>query len=113
MVDVKTPAYTSTPIIQRQNGIMDQNITSDTVSMKMNRIEHLNNGIKAIQRDVTRHMENKLNELESSLISSIENLNHKSTYANAVTRPGLTQMTEQPSVEVCQNILDSCYIDEG
>ena len=62
MVDVKTPAYTSTPIIQRQNGIMDQNITSDTVSMIMNRIEHLNNGIKAIQRDVIQHMENKLNE---------------------------------------------------
>ena len=79
----------------------------------MNRIEHLDNGIKAIQRDVIRHMENKLNELKSSLISSIENLNHKSIYANAVTRPGSTQMIEQPSVEVCQNNLDSCYIDEG
>ena len=28
-------------------------------------------------------------------------------------RPGSTQITEQSSVEVCQNNLDSCYIDEG
>ena len=102
------PAFTSTPIVQRQN-----DVTSENVSLIMNRIEQLDGGINAIKRDVIQRMESQMNELKSSMISMIEKIDPKSTYANAVTSPISTSRMEQPSLEVSQNTLNSCYIDEG
>ena len=80
--------------------------------MMMARIEQLDNGIKAIQKDVLRHMENKLNELKSSLISTIESLGQKSSYASTVERSVSTPVTTQPSLVANKSTQDSCFIDE-
>ena len=101
------PTFTSTPILQRQNSIMaDNNVTSSSISLIMNRIEQLDLGIKAIKRDVIRHMESQMNQLKSSVISMMENLDSNCTYAKAVIRSSSTPRIEQPT-------MDSCYIDEG
>ena len=98
----------STPIVQRQT-----HVTSENVSLIMNTIEQLDGGIKAIKIDVIQRMESQMNELKSSMISMIEKIDPKSIYANAVTSPISTSRMEQPTLEVSQNTLSSCYIDEG
>ena len=111
--NAKTPAFTSTPIVQRPNGNVDLDITSEKISLMMSKIEQLENGIRAIKRDVIQHMEDNINALKSSLISSIERLDHKSTYANAVGSPRYTNQMAPPSVEISQSHQESCFIDEG
>ena len=109
----KEPAFTSTPIVQRLNGTFSNTTTNEVISLMMNRIEKLETGIRAIQRDVIRHMENKLSELKSSLINTIESLHQKSTYAHVAKGQTSTPAEEQPLIEVNQRALNSCYIDEG
>ena len=109
----KTPAFTSTPIVQRQNGNVDLDTTSEKISIMMNKIDQLENGIRTIKRDVIQQMENNLHVLKTSLISSIERLSQKSTYANVVGSTIGTNQMAPPSEETSQSQQDSCYIDEG
>ena len=79
------PAFTSTPNVQRQEDVSDDNKrASENSCWLINRIEQLDNGIKAIKRDVIQQMECKINELKSSLIAMIEKLNTHTTYADAI-----------------------------
>ena len=108
------PAFTSTPNVQRQAGLNDDNIrASKNACWLINRIEQLDNGIKAIKRDVIQQMECKINEFKASLIGMIEKLSTHTTYADAIRSPKPVSITEEPSLEISQNIVDSCYIDEG
>ena len=58
-------------------------------------------------------MECKINELKASLIGMIEKLTTHTIYADAIRSPKPVSTTEEPSLEISQNIVDSCYIDEG
>ena len=108
------PALTSTPNVQRQEDVNDDNMrASKNACWLINRIEQLDNGIKAIKRDVIQQMEYKINELKSSLIAMIEKLNTNTTYADAIRSPRPASSTEEPSLEIGRNTVDSCYIDEG
>ena len=108
------PTFTSTPNVQRQDGVNDDNIrASENACWLINRIEQLDSGIKALKRDVIKQMEFKINELKASLIGMIEKLSTHTTYADAIRSPKPVSITEEPSLEISQNIVDSCYTDEG
>ena len=109
------PVFTSTPIIQRQDGVtVDKNACNrENINSIINRIDQLDSGIRTIKMDILQQMEWKMNELKASLVSILEILGQNMSCGNAVNSSNTFENGFQHSSEVSQVTLNSCFIDEG
>ena len=109
------PILTSTPIVQRQEGSLGNNEgqLSHSVSMILNRIQQLEDGIKKIKQDILNQMESKFNELKCSLVNMIENKDPDTSYAKAVRRGSPDPVTQQSTNGNSQSMSTSGLTDEG
>ena len=80
------PVFTSTPIIQRQDGATaDKNASNrENIYAIINRIDQLDSGIRTIKKDILQQMEWKMKELKASLVSILETLGQNMSCGNAV-----------------------------
>ena len=101
------PAFTSTPITQRQEVSVNNGTASQTMRVILNRIDELDSGIKAIKRDILQQMEYKLDALKTSFVSLIERMSSKKNYAD------VTRIVDQTSLSSLHNITTSSNTDEG
>ena len=103
------PIYTSTPIVQRQDGMTTESseINSLKISSIMNKIAQLDSSIKSLKTDVLLQMELKLNDLKSTLVKMIESTNKQVSYADSVKSQ---QRHVLPSE--CRNVSQPSAIDE-
>ena len=68
IVPVQIPAFTSTPIVSRQDQSASSGAASHSIYTINNKIDQLDSGIKAIKNDILNQMEYKLNELKTTVV---------------------------------------------
>ena len=107
------PAFTSTPIISRQEEQTSHGLASQAIRAIFNRIEQLECGIKAIKKDILHQMESRLDDLKSSVVEMIEKIDSNRTYANVTKDSSSIQFIGQAPPENQLNMSASSNVDEG
>ena len=108
-----TPVFTSAPITLRQDNITFSGTTSQNIRIILSKIEQLDSNIKTIKRDILQQMECRLDELKSSVVTMMEQIISKKTYADVTKDSSGLQSVDQSSVGHPHSVSDSSIVDEG